>query len=322
MKKNCVRCNRQFTTSHPWRGNTRAKYCVKCKAVVRKEQQQKSEAKRKEKEYPQAIETDLAFYGYKEPLTKFANGYGYVGVVRYNKTHDKVECHFCGKLFKNVGSHAYFSHGLKAVEYKEKTGLAQKTALVGEGTRTSLILAHKEIPSFSQRNKSPEQVKAHMVAMSKRADKKRNRVKWTLERRNENGNCPEQLIDRIKKLHIKLGKRPTAKEYQIEYGSFQSIMTVYGTWNKALAIAKISTYTDEKNLRSDPQFLLEHLRQFYRKYGRTARTSDMRRGLVPNHQIYCKVFGTLNAARQLAGVPVIIPISKYRWDEVIIKAKA
>ena len=49
----------------------------------------------------------------------------------------------------------------------------------------------------------------------------------------------------IQKLTEKLGERPSAKQYAKEYGSFQSVITVYGTWNKALDMAGIETYTKE-----------------------------------------------------------------------------
>lgn len=325
VTKTCGRkgCNKKFTKEG--KGCTKAKYCSKkCARIVRCQvlHDRKDiylETQRQKKGYIIPDEEDLRFYGYKEPLSKFEEGYGYKGVVSYSKERDKVQCHFCGRLFRNVGSHAAFAHGLSASEYKEKTGLAQKTALVGEGTRDKLILAHKDISSFSHVGKTKEEIKAHMKAMSAKADKNKRKTKWTLERRNENGNCPDQLIDKIKKLEDKIGRRPTAKEYAKEYGSFQSIITVYGTWEEALRIAGISTYTEEKSVRSDPNFLIAQLKQFYKKHKRTARTSDMKRGLVPPHQTYHKVFGSLNNARILAGVPVIIPISKYRYDEVLIE---
>lgn len=161
-----------------------------------------------------------------------------------------------------------------------------------------------------------------MVKMSEKGVKrgKGNRKQhWTLERRNMHGLCPDQLVDRIKKLETKLGRRPTAKEYQQEYGTYASIITVFGTWETAIEKAGIKKYSDERAEHTDPNWLLDQLKFFYKKYGRTARTSDMKRGLLPYHQAYCKEFGTLNNARILAGVPVIIPVSKYRYDEVLIE---
>lgn len=321
-KTACKRCKKTFKILHK-KGSTRVKYCYACRPIVIKEkmnilQKKYAEIKQQKKGYIIPDEDQLIFYGYKEPLSKFAGGFGYKGVLSYNKEKDKVQCHLCGRLFRNVGSHSAFFHKLSASEYKIKTGLEQQTALVGEGTRNLLIAAHKEIPSFSQRGKSKKQIKAHMKKMSDKGSRK-SKKQWTLERRNKHGNCPEQLVERIKKLQEKLGRRPTAKEYAKEYGSFQSITTVYGKWEDALKIAKIPLFSDEKAMRSDPDFLIEHMKQFYEKYGRSPRTSDMRRGLLPYHQIYCKVFGTLNNARQAAGIPVILMNGKYKWEEVMLK---
>lgn len=277
--------------------------------------------RQEEKGYVIPSEDDVIFYGYKAPLTPFKGGHGFVGVLRYSKDKEMAQCHFCGRLFRNVGSHAFFTHGMKAIEYKEKTGLAMGTALVGERTREKLIASHDTVPSFSQIGKTKEEVREKMRTMGEKARGRRTRPKWSLERRNLNGNCPEQLIDRIKRLQKKLGKRPSAKQYAKEYGSYQSVMTVYGKWNKALEVAGMATYTTEKGLRSDRKYLLAQLKQFYDKHGRTARTSDMKRGLLPNHQIYWKVFGSLNNARQLAGVPVVIQLSKFRFDEVMLPKK-
>jgi len=316
MNKTCQNCHKNYEQKKG-KGSTKAKYCHPCRIIVRKEQMRQGQLRRNIKLHAIPDESQVMFYGYKEPLKKFAGGFGYQGVLTYSKDKDRVQCHICGRLYKNVGSHSKLTHGLTAREYKERTGLAQNTALVGEGTRALLIVAHKEIPSFSQRNKSKVDIRKHMKYMSDKANKKGVK-RWSLERRNKEGNCPDQLIDRILKLKDKLGRRPTAKEYAKEYGSFQSIITVYGKWETALKFAGIPLHSTERSIKSSREFLLEHMREFYKKYKRTPRTSDMRRGLLPYHQIYCKVFGTLNRARQEAGIPVLIKISKYRYEEALI----
>lgn len=321
MTKTCQKCTGTYEHKGG-KGSTRSKYCTPCKPIARREQFLKSEAKRNEKRlqekgYIIPNDDELLFYGYKEPLRRVEKGYGYMGVVSYSKERDKVQCHVCGRLFKNVASHSRFTHELSASAYKTKFGLDQGTALVGEGTRQLLITAHKDTESFGLKWKTREDVREHMKSMSDKADRSKN-GRWSLERRNKHGLCPDQLIDKIKKLETKLGRRPTSKEYAKEYGSFQSIITVYGTWETAIEKADLRTFSAEKSEHSNPDWLLDQLRFFYKKYGRTARTSDGKRGLVPYHQIYHKVFGSFNNARILAGVPVIIPVSKYRYDEILI----
>ncbi len=204
---------------------------------------------------------------------------------------------------------------MSAGEYKEKVGLEQQSALVGEGTRKLLISAHKDIKSFSLVGRSKKQIRAHMKKMSDKSSKKGSGG-WTLERRNYHGMCPEQLIHKIKLLQEKLGKRPRAKDFVKEYGSFAPIITVYGKWETAVRLAGITTYLDENKMRMSKEFLLESMRLFYKKHGRTPRSSDSRRGLIPHHQTYWKVFGNMNNARKAAGIPQLVQLSKYRYVEL------
>jgi len=134
--------------------------------------------------------------------------------------------------------------------------------------------------------------------------------------------CPKQLIEKLKKLEAKLGRRPKAKEYVKEYGSYMSIITVFGKWSTAIKLAGMVTQNEEKALRSDPEYLLEQMRVFYQINKRTPRASDIRRGLMPCLQTYCTVFGTLNNARIRAGIPALVQISKYRYEEVDLPEKS
>lgn len=325
-KKTCTKCNISFT---PKTKKGVFKYCYSCSAIVRKENEKKGskkyqEKKQIEKGYVVPDEDELIFYGYKNPLSKFEGGFGFKGVVRYSKDAQKMQCHFCGKLFKNVGIHAKFAHSLSSEQYKKKVGLSVGTALVGEATRIRLIKAHDNVPCYSHVGKTKEQIQEHMKKMSLKARKnersgKKRTSQYSLERRNENGNCPAQLLDKIQKLAIKLGRTPYAKDYAKEYGSFQSIITVYGTWNEAVRLAGYITHTESRAVNVSRTYLLQEMIRFYKQHGRTPRTSDMKRGLLPYHQAYCKEFGTLNKARELANVPVLIQISKYRYDEVVLR---
>ena len=129
MEKECGRCHAKYHL-RSGKGSAKAKYCPTCKVEVRKEFSRKSEAIRFNARHPIGSDDEILYYGYKEPLTKFEGGFGYKGVVSYSKDRQQVQCHFCGRFFRNVGIHAKFSHGLHSSEYKVKIGLAQKTALV------------------------------------------------------------------------------------------------------------------------------------------------------------------------------------------------
>jgi len=329
----CDICNNKFKTCRITGATQRRRCSAKCQRQHNLNRGTSEETKKKNREhhwkkngYAMPKEDELVFYNYKAPLTPLSKGegYGYDGVLLYSKDALKVQCHVCGMLFRNVATHANFSHGLTAVQYKKKFHLNQGTALVGEKTRDLLIKAHDglEHGAFSHVGKTKAQVRAHMKKMSDKSSKKGSGG-WTLEKRNEMGLCPAQLLKKIHVLGDKLGRRPFAKEYMREYGSHMSIITVFGKWNDAIRLSKyITTWNDEKAMGKEPEYLLESLRLFYQIHKRTPQTSDAKRGLIPPIQTYCEIFGTLNNARIRAGVPVLLRLSKYRYKEVTLPENA
>jgi hypothetical protein len=259
----------------------------------------------------------VIFYGYKEPLVKFENGFGYRGVLSYSKDADKVQCHFCGLLFRSINNgHLDKCHKLTALTYKEKTGLSPTTALVGEGTRKKLI----------DRGWNPKHMEELKKAQQNRRDRKAKGLpdlqsgkKMSLEIKNKRGTCPDQLLDKIDKTIKSFGRVPTEEEFlTFHQGKFLgSIRNTYGTWTNALA--KLGHRPN--NLGFTREELLEAMRNFYKVHKRTPRWSDMERGLLPSGNVYYKNFVSLNMAREEAGVPVLIPLGNRKYDEVLLKQK-
>lgn len=256
---------------------------------------------------------DVIFYGYKEPLTKFGGGYGYMGVLSYSKSNDKVQCHLCGRLFKSLNNgHLGKVHSLTSRQYKDKVGLKPSTSLVGEGTRKKLI----------DRGWNPQ----HMEELRKVQERRREIIRQTgidpnthpkmsLEKKNERGTCPDQLLDKIDNTIKSFGRVPTEEEFlKFHNGKFLgSIRKTYGTWTTALSYLNqrpnVRRYTREE--------LLESMRNFYRVNNRTPRWSDMERGLLPSSSVFYRNFKSINEARREAGVPVLIPVGKH-YEETLI----
>lgn len=44
----------------------------------------------------------------------------------------KVICHICGKSYKRLGSHAYYTHGITVEQYKEKFGICVGSKLTSK----------------------------------------------------------------------------------------------------------------------------------------------------------------------------------------------
>lgn len=264
-------------------------------------------------------EKDVIFYGYKPPFRKIKDGFGYEGVLLYDKKQGKVQCHFCGLFFRMLNNgHLNKVHGLTARDYKTKVGLSQQSALCGEETRKKLL----------ERGYNPN----HMQELRKAQEKRRQRIKkglpdkqsgfrLSLEKKNERGTCPEQLLERIRDAAKKLGYTPTMEEFRkMNQGKFYgSIRNTYGTWTEA--IKKLGMETHHKTYTREQ--LLDAMRNFYKVHKRTPKWSDMERGLLPSTGPYYRQFKNLNQARLEAGVPLVLVYGKRRdeWIPTNIERK-
>lgn len=263
-------------------------------------------------------EETVLFYGYKEPLRKFEGGYGYQGVLSYSKDRDKVQCHLCGGLFRSIGNqHLRLVHDMDAKTYKEKTGLSQNTALIGEGLRKTLMDRPQVI---TVNNSSSEAAKASLEARKKLWEQAKNdpelRVKlWpkrTLEHKNKLGLCPDQLLDVIKKTKDSFGRVPTMEEFKgFHHGRFiGSIVLTFGSWGNALAKLGLETNWKAHTRKS----LIQAMKDFYKVHNRSPHWSDHNRGLLPSVRSYRLHFSSLNEARLFAGLPLRIPVGR-KWED-------
>ena len=66
------------------------------------------------------------------------------------------------------------------------------------------------------------------------------------------------------------------------------------------------------------EVLLDYLKKFYKINKRTPMSSDFDRKLLPGRKFYNKNFGNLNAARHMAGVPVVIQFGYGKYKQVKI----
>lgn len=95
--------------------------------------------------------------GYRVPELGEWDGpiFGELGVLVHED--DRVQCHCCGRWFKNLASHAALAHGLTADEYHHVFGLKAHTALIG----TALQQRRKELATPRLRAYQP--MHAHFV---------------------------------------------------------------------------------------------------------------------------------------------------------------
>ena len=252
----------------------------------------------------------LTYLNYKEPLREVEDGYGYIGTLAQTEDGEKVQCHICGELFYNLGSHIHSTHGMKAKEYREKFQLNKRTPLCSDKASEE----YKKRAMAIWNNLSPDEQLAKIESM-KQAAAQATKVgrTWTLEELNKYGMCPDQLVDKIRMLGEELGRSPTAQDFSAKHNHrFMSVIVrTFGSWNNAKELAgyeplKPGTKSGQKveKLRkfSDDE-LLEYFRLFYKEHGTPPTSSDWKRYYLPDYHSYLKRWGSIKAARKAAGIP-------------------
>ncbi len=246
---------------------------------------------------------ELILSHYKLPLKAVpkGEGFGYMGALSMSQDREMIQCHICGKMFVGLSMHIN-AHKITADEYREKFGLARQTALISEKTREQM----KDRCMRMWLAQSPAQKKASIERMrawnAKKAD---YRLKNRLETKNKNGTCPDQLLQTIKDLQKKLGKKPSCRDYMKEPRGRSLLPLIYktfGSWNEAMKKATGSINEKQSYHPYTDDELLVFLKNIY-KAGFIPTPSDARRGLMPSNSTYQSHFGSLRQARIKAGIP-------------------
>lgn len=237
----------------------------------------------------------VTLYNYKEPFMVFESGFGYQGVLLYDKIDGTVQCHLCGKWFNSLGHHVNRVHGIKASEYKYKVGLNQSSALISEEVRLKMIARGMS----EKRRQILEQNRKKIDYSKKREIKFPNNVR---QLQNKTGNCPMQLLDRIKEKATELGRTPTAIELE-SVVSKSTIRAVFGSMEKAITLAGLEprkkgegvtykTYTKNEIIN-----IMKNFKEFNK---REPLMSDSKRGLLPSWSAFVKHFGSFTEAKKQA----------------------
>jgi hypothetical protein len=237
--------------------------------------------------------TKSVYIGYKEPLRPVINGHGFQGVISTNKKKTHIQCHIDGYYFKHLGIHVAKYHNISSNEYRERFGLSKQTSLTSTKLREKLVDVAHNMPD----NIKKQRLEA--LARGRANQHKADRTLYTksLEQKNREGRCPDQLIDKIHQLHAKLGHTPTAREFRLHYrGMLGSIYLAFGTWRNAVKVAGLMPAHVGLHARYNKEVLIKLLRDFNDRHGRRPSFSDMRNDYMPSQWTFTKYFGSWSNA--------------------------
>ena len=241
----------------------------------------------------------VKLYQYKEPFMKNPEPFhGFQGVLLHDSQDDVVQCSECGEWLTAIGGAHLKKRGLDARRYKKKFGLKQSTALINETLRAYRIGVGMK-GSLNAEGVKPSHFK-------KGEDVRRIKRDYgiPMESRNEYGTCPEQILDKLRKLHDKLGRQPSYNEFNKTIpGIREAVKLTFGSWGNA---CRVLGWKVQKPGYSFGQFvwdknkLLDILKIFKEKNDREPMYSDMKRGLIPGRSVFRTHFGGFKIAKEIA----------------------
>lgn len=251
---------------------------------------------------------DWILDGYKEPIRKVKNGYGYYGVVIRSKDRERVMSMKDGKFYTAINNAHVNKFGFKNVdEYKKTFGIATTTPLCG--ISRSRLMQEKGIKYF-------ERVGASKLKLNRelgiKANKNRAGTRMPLEIRNKRGTCPDQLLDKISSLQKKLKAVPSTGDFRQEYGThYLGLLSYYfGSWVNAVKLAGFIPKSISYPQGFTTEELLERVRIFFENHGYTPLSRHFGTDVLPCARVYRKHWKTLNAVRLNAGVPLVMSLKK------------
>lgn len=237
---------------------------------------------------------ELDYNPYKQPLAPYEEGFGYYGAVGLTKDGEKIQCHICGKLFRSLGIHIRKAHALTLPMYRKQFKLMYKSSLTAPKVR------EKYIASW---HKLPEKYRATRLKNLAAARPYLSKGGWnkSLEQRNMEGSCPDQLIEKIKALAVVLGRTPSSREFYRYYkGYIQTVYRTFGSWSNALKIADMMPARVGVKPSYNRKVLEAMLADFVKYHKRPPTSGDCVNGLLPSAYTFKKYFGSWSNAVKFA----------------------
>lgn len=247
----------------------------------------------------------ISLFKARAPFQEIANGegFGYMGVVLYDKNEDKVQCHLCGKWFSFIGgSHLHKTHKMPMELYREKFGLPISFGLCSKkisGLRAKVANNHvKKILPWTKGKKHRYEVKRR-----KYKSNGRDRASW----KNSMGLCDLQKLERFKIVQAIAGKENPSNNEIKKYDSplWGALTREAGSlngWRQRHGIG-----TRPRGQMREPYGeteVIASLRKWAHEFKRvpTTRSWNANHNGYPGVTTVCRYFGSFKAALSRAGL--------------------
>lgn len=247
-------------------------------------------------------DTKPKIIGYKEPLKKVKKGFGYYGTIAYDETQSYVQCHICGYFFPKLGTHVAMAHGIKSADYKAKYGITLGASLTAPKAREKWLESYHKL--------SPEEKRARITKLNEARKKSGKKGGWkfgqkkSLQQKNKEGRCPDQLLEKIKTLALMVDKTPSESDCIkiYGYGWHESIINTFYTWNNAVKLAGLKPNPKGGGFRPiySKEQVVAMIRDFKEQNNREPMRADIDMGRLPSSAVYTRIFGSWTNAKEEA----------------------
>jgi hypothetical protein len=235
-------------------------------------------------------------YKSHEPFQEVPEGTGFRGVLMYNETEDKIQCHTCGKWFHALGGHLK-SHKTTADDHRMKYGLNFNIALCG----TEVAAMRRQLISrnFIEHKSSRPRPKKGKRVFQRQAGTK------TVAQQNKFGLCELQMKTRYFVVKGIVGHSPTQEEIRkFDSALYSAIERRHGNINTFREVIKEKTMTIADHHTMPDVRLIAALRKKAQILGRAPKIRDFLKATdeFPYYGTILNRFGGWVTALRIAGL--------------------
>jgi hypothetical protein len=254
------------------------------------------------------MDNDLfPLYKPEPPFMEYSGGYGFMGVLLQSKETGKIQCHLCGRMFKNVARHVQHAHDIDDGGYKDEVGLNKHVPLVCESTSQKLR------ESFTSLSPEKKEKRIRLLTRNNKRLHTENRyVKRSkgvsVQYQNQYGTCDLQAKHAFWKEYTALGHVPTNNEMSgrlkslvyTRFKSYDEALRAWGIGEEELLSYKTYSRGKTKIARAKSNFFPKYekevvdkqYREFYHQNKRLPTWTEARRLGFPCRTVFKRLYGT------------------------------